>query len=352
MRRRTTALLAAALISAGAVATAASAAGPPAPKTYGGAKVSAYATTGLLNVTSLAWDGSTAFAGSSGNSSKIPNGGLYVIKAGAGVKVSPPTVLFVGGVAWHDGALYLSDGALVGGAPTWQISKWSGWTGAAFTSEKVIYTAPTGFQGFNGIAFGADGRLYVGVDTGLLNGNDHGPASTSPDLYDILSMNTSGGALKVFATGIRQPWQLAFAPNSNSPFVSDLGQDSGAKNPPDFLLKVKAGQDYGFPQCNWTKATAKACKKAAKPFEMFTPHWNPMGLAIIGSTLYISSWIGPTDKGEGAVYATSLSGGKVKPVVTGLPFAADALAAHDGYLYAAGAAKESDGAGLVYQIKP
>ena len=45
---------------------------------------------------------------------------------------------------------------------------------------------------------------------------------------------------------------------SSSPFVSDLGQDSGAKNPPDFLLRVRRGQAYGFPQCNWTKA--KACK--------------------------------------------------------------------------------------------
>jgi hypothetical protein len=34
------------------------------------------------------------------------------------------------------------------------------------------------FDGFNGIGFGANGRLYVDVDVGLTDGNDHGPPST------------------------------------------------------------------------------------------------------------------------------------------------------------------------------
>ena len=80
-----------------------------------------------------------------------------------------------------------------------------------------------------------------GSTTGLLNNNDHGPATLSPHLYDILSFNANGKGLKVFASGIRQPWQMAFPKGSSSPFVSDLGQDSGAKNPPDFILRVHEG---------------------------------------------------------------------------------------------------------------
>jgi Glucose / Sorbosone dehydrogenase len=351
MRVRFAALVAGCAVVMGAVAAAGTAAGSPVPRTYGGAKASVYATTGLLNVTSFAWDGSTMFAGSSGNSQKVPNGGVYVIRNGTGTEI-PGGPIFVGGMAFHGGALYLS-GAFVGAAgPSWQIAKWSGWNGATFASRKTIYTAPATFQGFNGVAFGPDGRLYVGVDTGLLNGNDHGPASLSPYLYDILSMTASGKDVKVFSSGIRQPWQLAFAPGSTTPFVSDLGQDSAAKNPPDFVLEVKQGENYGFPACNWTAATKKACQKYAKPFLTFSPHFDPMGLAVIGTTLYIESWTGLHAKGEGAVYETSLRGGKVKPVVTGLPFAADALAAHDGYLYAGGATEESAGPGMIYQVKP
>jgi len=57
-------------------------------------------------------------------------------------------------MTFHDGALYLSGGVLAGSAPTWEIMKWSGWTGTTFTNRKVIYKAPKGFQGFNGVAFG------------------------------------------------------------------------------------------------------------------------------------------------------------------------------------------------------
>jgi glucose/arabinose dehydrogenase len=347
------ALLAAALISAGAVATAASAAGPPAPKTYGGAKVTTYATTGLLNVTSFAWGDGQTFAGSSGNSSTLPNGGLFTLSGGKGTRVKTG-LLFIAGLAFHNGTLYVSGVTLGAAGPAFQILALSDWSTYldTFISQKATYTAPKGFDGFNGLAFGPDGRIYVGVDLGLTDGNDHGPVtSKTPYLYDILSMNTSGGALKVFATGIRQPWQMAFAPGSSSPFVSDLGQDTGAKNPPDFLLKVSKGQNYGFPKCNWTKATAKACKKYADPLTKFTPHFDPMGIAIVGKTLYLGSFAGANGKG-GSLYSLTLKGTDLKPVVTGLPAETDALAYHDGYLYIGGSTATKVSTGIVFQVKP
>ena len=80
----------------------------------------------------------------------------------------------------------------------------------------------------------------------------------------------------MFATGIRQPWQMAFAPGSETPFVSDLGQDKPASlNPPDFVLKVRQGDNYGFPQC--TQLVASKCNGDTKPFQTFAPHSNIMG---------------------------------------------------------------------------
>ena len=184
-----------------------------------------------------------------------------MLKGGAGTLI-PGSPQFVAGLAWHDGALYVSGGFTTTGK--WQLLKWSGWNGTTFTHQKAIYTAPKKFAGFNGLAFGADGRLYVGVDTGLTDGNDHGPAKT-PYVYDILSIKPNGKNLKVFATGIRQPWQMAFPNGSSSPFVSDLGQDSGAKNPPDFVLRVHQGDNFGFPACNWTSASKCAGFSQAVP---------------------------------------------------------------------------------------
>jgi hypothetical protein len=337
---------AAAIAASALLAPAAGAAGPPPPKTFGGAKLSLFAT-GLKNPTSFAFGDGAVFAGDSGNSMGVPNGGVWVIKHHHAVAI-PNAPIFVGGMQFYKGALYLSGVVLTPGGPMWQIMKWSHWTGATFKTRKVIYTGPKGFQGFNGVAFGPDGRLYVGVDAGLLNGNDHGPANLSPFLYDILSMTPSGKHVKVFARGIRQPWQMAFVAGSSDPFVSDLGQDTGAVNPPDFLLKVHKGDNYGFPTCNWTAGSP--CKHFTKPFKRFSPHFDPMGVAVIGKRLYLGSFLGPNASGGGALYRLSVTGGKLKPVVIGFPAATDALAEHGGFLYVGGSTMA--GAGLVWRVKP
>jgi glucose/arabinose dehydrogenase len=335
MRRRTAALIAATAVLGGALAaTAASGAGaPPPPKATNGAAVKLVAA-GLKTPTSFAFGDGAIFEGDGGSESSKgpPNGGVFVLKGGKGTKV-PGSPEFVAGLVWHDGSLYVGGGTVTG--PTtqkWQLFVWSGWNGSKFTTQKAIYTAPKKFNGFNGLAFGPDGRLYVGVDLGLTDGNDHGPATTSPYLYDILSLSPTGQALKVFATGMRQPWQFVFPSGSAFPLVSDLGQDKGAKNPPDFILKVHPGDDYGFPKCNWTEASA--CKGFAKPFAQFSPHADIMGLGIVGSELYMTSFGGITGKGPGGeVLEMPLSGGKAKPLVTGFVAPVVGLGENAGLLY-------------------
>jgi glucose/arabinose dehydrogenase len=251
--------------------------------------------------------------GAASSGSAPPNGGVFLLKRGTATKLdgSPN---FVGGLTWHKGTLYVSGASVGSQGFKFQLQAWSGWTGTKFTKQKVIYTAPKGFDGFNGLAFGPDGRLYVGVDVSLEQKNDHGPATkNTPYRYDILSLKPNGKGLKVFATGMRQPWQFAFAKGSNAPFVSDLGQDSGATNPPDFLLKVHKGDNYGFPQCNRTDATK--CKGFTKPFKTFAPHTDIMGLAIIGKTMYMTSFVG--NQGKGEVLSMPLKGGPVKTVAKG-----------------------------------
>jgi glucose/arabinose dehydrogenase len=327
--------------------TAVAAGGPPPPKAVNGHQVKLVAS-GLGTPTSFAFGAGSTFEGDGGNNqSGPPNGGVFVLKNGTATKLAGSPA-FVAGLAWHKGALYISGGTPTSAtAATFQILKWSGWNGTSFTQKKVVYTAPKKFQGFNGLAFGPDGRLYVGVDVGLLNGNDHGASNKSPYLYDILSMQANGKAFKVFATGIRQPWQFAFAGRSKSPFVSDLGQDGPAKvkNPPDFLLKVKKGDNYGFPQCNHTKGSK--CKGFAKPFKTFSPHTDIMGLAIIGKTLYMTSFTGHGAGGQGGeVLSIPLKGGKVKPVVKGFVAPTVGLGQHAGSLYI------GELTGQVFSVRP
>lgn len=322
----------AALTSAMLLVPSAYAGAPPAPKSTNGHKVELVAS-GLKTPTSFAFGDGEVFEGDGGNSkgSAPPNGGVYVLKNGKALKI-PSVLKFVAGLAWHDGRLYISGAELTSKGPSFMLDSWGGWNGTNFGSRRTIYIAPKGFDGFNGIAFGADGRLYVGVDVGLTDGNDHGPKSTSRFLYDILSIRTDGTDVHVFATGMRQPWQMAFGKGSDAPYVTDLGQDKGAKNPSDFILHVKAGQNYGFPTCNHTNSAA--CRGYATPFRTFAPHTDPMGIALCGSTLFLTSFAGPHGKGPGGeVYSLSLRGGSLKPLITGFVAPVVGLGLHAGYVY-------------------
>jgi len=340
--------LACGLLSASA-ASAASGPPPPPNSPTGRTVTQVAAGGGLATPTSFAFGDRQVFEGDAGpESNGPPRGGVFVLKNRTGHKLAGSPG-YVSGLAWHGGSLYVAGGSITGKtSATWTIQKWSGWNGTGFASQTAIYTAPKKFQGFNGIAFGPDGRLYVGVAVQGTDNNDHGPATTSPYLYSILTMKDNGEGLKVFATGIRQPWQMAFAPGSKSPFVSALGQDKpGNLNPPDFVLKVHQGDNYGFPQCN--HVVAKKCNGYAKPFKVFAPHSDIMGMAIIGNRLYMTSFVGlhPTAKSQGGeVLSMPLSGGKVTPVLTGFVAPTVGLGAHGNTLYV------GELTGQVFSVQP
>ena len=59
-----------------------------------------------------------------------------------------------------------------------------------------------------------------------------------------------------------------------------------------------------------------------------------MGLSVIGTRLYITSYLGPSANGPGGVlYSMPLKGGKLTPRVSGFVAAIVGLGEHDGWLY-------------------
>jgi glucose/arabinose dehydrogenase len=98
----------------------------------------------------------------------------------------------------------------------------------------------------NGIAIGPDRRLYIAVGAT----SDHGPL-TEPLEASILRMELDGSNLEVFATGLRNPYDLTFAPNGDL-FAVDNSPDQLSKAllylPPEELNHIRQGYDYGFPR--------------------------------------------------------------------------------------------------------
>jgi glucose/arabinose dehydrogenase len=338
-------LAGAAALAFGALgAVGATAAAPPSPTASNGNPVELVAS-GLNTPTSFAFGAGQVFEGDGGQESNTapPNGGVYVLSGGKATKLAD-SPQFVAGLVWHGGTLYISGGVIGKTGPQFGVWAWSGWSGSDFGKKTLIWKAPKKLDGLNGIAWAPNGRLLVGVDLGLTDGNDHGPATTSPYVYDIMSLKPNGKGLKVYAKGMRQPWQIAFAQGSNVPFVSDLGQDTpkGIKAP-DFLLKVHQGDNFGFPKCN--QLVAADCTGFAKPFAQFKPHTDIMGLAPVGKTLYMSSFLGTTGH-AGEVFSMPVAGGKAKPFVTGFVAPVVGLGTDGKYVYIG-----EVGAGLVYRVK-
>ena len=279
---------------------------------------------GVPTPTSFAFGDGQVFIGGAGNGRyQLRGGGVYVPRGDRHVRRLAGSPTHIAGMAWHDGALYLSGDRQL---DRWQLYRWSGWNGSQFTTRQTIYTAPNTTQALNGIGFGADGRLYVGVGVG---DDDNGPTNNA-FARDILSFNSDGGDLQVFATGIRQPWQMAFPAGSSSPYVSDPGPDDipSQPNPPDMILRVHAGQNYGFPSCDWY--IPSACTGFAKPLKLLAPHTDAFGLVILGRRLYFNEYGGHLDA---KIAWMPTAGGKVHTVATGFNGYTVGFGEHHGRLY-------------------
>jgi glucose/arabinose dehydrogenase len=333
-RRLGAALLAAlaAVASLVIVAAPAGAAGPPLPVAANGNTVEVVAT-GVPTPTAFAFSGSTVFAGSGPSETKGAGpGGLFTVADGKATRVpgSPPVVF---GLAWKGSSLYVSTGL--------SILAMSGWDGTKFASTKTVYQSKEkGFAGFNGLAFGPEGRLYAGLS--LNSKYDHSQNPFEPS-QAVVSMTAAGKGMKVVAEGLRQPFQMVFPQGSKYPWVTVLSQDAGkGKVPDDEVVQAKPGQNYGFPTCTWPAASAKVCKGFDEPAILLPPHSSPMGIGAIGNTFYVSLFGGAAGKGPEVV--TMSKKGQPFPFLTGFAAPTIALGVNDGSVYV------GDLTGTIYKV--
>jgi glucose/arabinose dehydrogenase len=223
------------------------------------------------------------------------------------------------------GALYVSTGPA--------ILELSGWNGRQFRTTRVIATGPDGYAAFNGLAVGPDGLIYVGA-----NPDTPGAGYAT----NFLAIDPSDGTPTVVATGIRQPWQPLFLPGHSLPLVSDLNQDDlGPKRPPDYVLAIKRGANYGYPTC---PANASSCASYARPLIQLAAHASPMGLGFVNGRVYIALY-GGLGKGS-EVVSMPAAGGRLTPFLTGFDSPVIAVGTVGHALYT------GDQGGSIYRVTP
>jgi glucose/arabinose dehydrogenase len=327
LSRRRHALSALAAVTAALVAAApAVAQGPPPPTSPSGATVETVAH-GVTTPTSFAFAGATVFAGSGPNEDRKhnPNGktGLFTLAGGAATKV-PGTPGVVAGLAYQNGVLYISTFN--------RILAYRGWNGTTFSGHSVIARAAGKLPGFNGLAFGPNGRLYVGASLDAKSDAKKGPGRYA---NTVISMRPNGHRWLIVARGLRQPFQLTFPDGQTSPFVSDLAQETG-RVPDDQVVVAKTGSNFGFPTCE--RRALSECPRFTKPFVLFPRHTSPMGIGSIGATLYLAQF------GKQQVVSMPVAGGAATPFLTKFAAPVIGLATHEGFVYV------GDLTGTIYRV--
>jgi glucose/arabinose dehydrogenase len=309
------------------VPAAAGAQGPPPPTAANGATVQTLAQ-GLPTPTDFAFYKRNVFVSAFGSEDGSTKGGVFRVRKGKATRIkgSPAAVA---GIAWRKRKLYVSANQ--------RIVVMSRWNGHRFLRKRTLYRGPAGFNGFSGIAFGPDGRLYAGTQ---LNDKLDEKPDTGPFSRSVVSLKPNGTDIQVVAKGLRQPWQLTFVNGNPYPFVSVLA-DERTPTPPDWIVNAKPGEDYGYPAC--TQAQKRPCKGFAKPVALLADHASPMGISPIGQTLYVALFGG---LGSGPVVVSMNTAGKqIKPFLSGYVAPVLAVGTRSGNVYT------GDLTGAIYRVK-
>ena len=184
------------------------------------------------------------------------------------------------GLAFQGGYLYVGD---VRGI--WRFAYKDGQTAAGKpekVTSKVADLAPKNGHVTRNIAFGPDGGLYLALGS-KDNISDFKPGA------QVFKINPDGG-MSEFASGIRNPVGIAFAPGTNNLYVVTNERDGlGDALPPDYLTSVKQGGFYGYPYAyigknpdpTWgSKDPGGKVASTITPDVLFQAHSAPTGLAF------------------------------------------------------------------------
>jgi len=125
------------------------------------------------------------------------------------------------------------------------------------------------------LEFGPDGWLYIGVGSTCDACEDPDPRSAS-----ILRFNVETGESEIFATGMRNPFDIAFHPETGDLFATDNGRDDlGMESPSEELNHIVQGGDYGYPNC-WNEQDQPGCENTIPPIAVFESHSSANGVDI------------------------------------------------------------------------
>jgi len=173
------------------------------------------------------------------------------------------------GLAWLSDTLYISYNGFV------QSARDTNQDGQADRTRLILSNLPaSGRHQNDGLAVGADGYLYLGMGS-TCDACDEADSRSAT----ILRFKPDGSEVSVFATGLRNPYDVAFNAQGDL-FATENGRDDlGRDAPAEELNHIQAGGDYGWPPC-WAGHQTAKCSNAHQAVFTFTARSSADGLVF------------------------------------------------------------------------
>src|SRR5215213_8056678 len=151
----------------------------------------------------------------------------------------------------------------------------------------IVDNLPYKLHQNDNLEFGPDGWLYIGVGSTCNACEDLDPRSAT-----ILRFNIETGESEVFATGMRNPFDIAFHPETGDLFATDNGRDDlGMEGPFEELNHIEQGGDYGYPNC-WNEQDQPGCENTIPPIAVFESHSSADGVDIYNGDTFPTEYRG------------------------------------------------------------
>jgi glucose/arabinose dehydrogenase len=182
------------------------------------------------------------------------------------------------GLAFRRNDLYVSDRGRIG------ILRDTNKDDVADGVDDIVTGLPFGWHHNNGIAFGPDGKLYFGLGS-TCNACDE----TDPRSATVMRYNPDGSGEEIFATGLRNTYDIAFHPDDGTLWGADNGMQDPLRSIPDELNLIVEGGDYGWPNC-WGMGQGSDCMGTTVPVIDLEPNASADGIVFYTGTQFPASY--------------------------------------------------------------
>lgn len=213
-----------------------------------------------------------------------PDGRLYVASTASTVTSYADTdndgyadseTVFVSGIPIPLGLLWIEDTLYISYTSHVMTARDTTGDGVADVTQILFDDLPgNGLHQNDQMVLGADGYIYLGMGSTCNTCNEADWRSAT-----VLKFLPDGTDLQVVATGLRNPFGLAFNAAGDL-FVTENGRDDlGEFDPPEELNHIVAGQDYGWPNC-WSSDTSPDCPDSVDAVYNFEARSSADGLVF------------------------------------------------------------------------